>query len=280
MSSLGLSSRALRRSSGERRHTVRAGCVVNEDAVQRSIPLSALLASMASAQKKRHGASLYLLWVNRPLGRLLAAIAYKRNLTPSAVTLAGGVITYAACGVIAINGESQLWAIVAAIALMIGYALDSADGQLARISGKTSLSGEFLDRCIDMGKFVLLHASIVAVLLRSDEVSGPLVGLAGTVFLASLVVQSFASILRTELSKRKPSDVLRSNASEYGLKDRFKSVFYLGKEYGTVCVFVAFLPLSVPFFTGYVILALITLGTALLFVVKWHGELLALDQVA
>lgn len=239
---------------------------------------SALMSKIGSAQKSRHGASLYLRLINRPLGRVLAVTAFKLHLTPNFVSALGGVITYAACIVVAIFGKDQVLAIVASAALVFGYALDSADGQLARLSGRTSLSGEFLDRCIDLGKLVLLHAAIISVLVRDQSIDPVMAGVTGTAFLTATIVQSTGSVLRTELWKRHPQANNSPTHSEPSALQNLKSVFYLGKEYGSLCVLVGILPLTPAFAIGYFVLGLATVITSILLIVKWYRELRAFDN--
>ena len=49
---------------------------------------------------------------------------------------------------------------------MLGYALDSADGQLARLRGGGSLTGEWLDHVIDSFKISTLHLAVLVMAYR------------------------------------------------------------------------------------------------------------------
>ena len=56
-----------------------------------------VVARLAAAQKPRApGAPAYSIYVNRPLGRLLAAAAYLGGLTPNVVTVISAVFTFSA----------------------------------------------------------------------------------------------------------------------------------------------------------------------------------------
>src|SRR5690625_6864808 len=46
----------------------------------------AALRALSSSQKRGDGEPAYLRWINRPLGRLAAAVAYKMRLSPNAVS--------------------------------------------------------------------------------------------------------------------------------------------------------------------------------------------------
>ena len=81
------------------------------------------LASLASAQKGRaRGAPAYSVYVTRPVGRFLAAVAYRAGLTPNQVTGISAVFTFAGIAVIAL-APIEWWAgVIAWFALALGYA--------------------------------------------------------------------------------------------------------------------------------------------------------------
>src|SRR4051812_24567831 len=102
-------------------------------------------ARLGGAQKSTVGVPAYLRFVNRKAGGLLAVVAFRAGLTPTQVTAMS-----AACATAGIAGlallEPSVWlGVCIAVALCLGYALDSADGQLARLQGGGSLAGEWLD---------------------------------------------------------------------------------------------------------------------------------------
>lgn len=122
--------------------------------------------SLSAAQKSGSGAPPYSRWINRPLGRRLAAAAYRLRMTPNQVTLVS-----AACSLLAILGvgliKPQWWlGLAVGLLLVLGYALDSADGQLARLTGGGSLAGEWLDHLVDTVKICLLHSAVLISLYR------------------------------------------------------------------------------------------------------------------
>ena len=68
-----------------------------------------VVARLAAAQKARApGAPAYSIYVNRPLGRLLAAAAYLAGLTPNAVTAISAVFTFSGIVIIALVPPSPL----------------------------------------------------------------------------------------------------------------------------------------------------------------------------
>lgn len=84
----------------------------------------------------------------RWLGRTAAAPArllHRLGVTPDQVTIAGAILGLAAAAVIARGAFGvgiTLW--------LVGRILDGYDGMLARISGRTTLFGGFLDITLDM----------------------------------------------------------------------------------------------------------------------------------
>ena len=88
-----------------------------------------VLARLAAAQKRRApGSPAYSIYVNRPVGRRLAAAAYLAGLTPNAVTAISAAFTFSAIAVIALAPPTPLTGAGIGLLLIIGYALDAADG--------------------------------------------------------------------------------------------------------------------------------------------------------
>lgn len=116
---------------------------------------------LAGAQKSGVGVSLYSRWVNRPLGRVFAVLAFRLGLTPNHVTSVSALCTFAGIALLATVAPSPTVAIVVTALLVVGYALDSADGQVARLGGTGSPAGEWLDHVIDATKMVSLHAAVL-----------------------------------------------------------------------------------------------------------------------
>ena len=129
------------------------------------------LLRLRTAQKSSKGVSLYSRYVNRPVGRVLAAGAYRAGLTPNQVTLISAAFSFA--GVAAVALVAPGWQLAAGVylALALGFAFDSADGQLARLRRESSAAGEWLDHVVDCAKITALHS---AVLISFHRFSGGL----------------------------------------------------------------------------------------------------------
>jgi phosphatidylglycerophosphate synthase len=156
------------------------------------------LERLTSAQKPGAGVPAYLRWVNRGLGRRAAALAYVARSTPNQVTAVSGLLSLAGMLVLALAEASVVAAVVAAALLLAGYALDSADGQLARLTGSGSVAGEWLDHVIDAVRLPLFHLAVAAYLLRESGSLG--IASIGVAFSLLSSAWFFAQTLAEKLS--------------------------------------------------------------------------------
>ena len=122
--------------------------------------VSTALDALAGAQKPPHGTPAYSRFVNRPLGRRLAACAAAWCWSANVVSALSAACSLLAIAVLVGAGSSILTGLVVAVLLVFGYALDSSDGQVARVTGTGSLLGEWLDHMIDATKVASLHAAV------------------------------------------------------------------------------------------------------------------------
>jgi phosphatidylglycerophosphate synthase len=99
------------------------------------------------------------------LGAYATRLALKLRLHPSHLTLAGLVIGIASSGLLFESFASHNLPIqlAAVLGYQLSYVLDCADGQLARVTGKTSSSGADLDILVDIAVSWSLASSIAAV---------------------------------------------------------------------------------------------------------------------
>lgn len=134
-------------------------------------------AALASAQKPGAGVPAYLRWVNRPLGGRIAVAGAPRGATPNGLTAISALLGLA--GVVVLAAWPNGWAgPLAAVLLLLGYAFDSADGQLARILRRGGPAGEWLDHVVDGVRAPLVHIAVAVHLVRIES-AWWLVGVAG-----------------------------------------------------------------------------------------------------
>jgi len=130
---------------------------------------SVALAGLREAQKPGDGVPAYTRWVNRRLARFVAAAAYTVGVSPNGVTGISALLSAAGLAlVVAVPPEPAvgLWV---ALLLAVGYVLDSADGQVARLGRRGSPAGEWLDHVVDAIRTPAMH---LAVLVGLSALSG------------------------------------------------------------------------------------------------------------
>lgn len=123
------------------------------------------LARLAHAQKPGGGVPAYMRWVNRGAARSIAAASAVVGLTPNGVTAISAVFT--AMGLTVLVVAPMMWGtgVVVAILLALGFAFDSADGQLARLTGVSSPAGEWLDHVVDAIRTPTVHLCVAAAVI-------------------------------------------------------------------------------------------------------------------
>jgi phosphatidylglycerophosphate synthase len=159
---------------------------------------------LSAGQKPGGGAPAYLRWVNRPLGRRLAACAHVVGLSPNQVTLLSALASAIGIALIAAGGSSVPAAVGASVALLLGYALDSADGQLARLVGSSGPSGEYLDHVVDAVRLPAVHLAIAWSLSQREDLAEQWPILIAVVFASVSSVWFFALILAGQLHEEAP----------------------------------------------------------------------------
>lgn len=235
------------------------------------------LARLASAQKSSSGAPAYSRFVNRRLGRYLAALAYRLGLTPNQVTAVSAVFTFAGIAVIAFAGTSLPSAVAVVLLLVIGYALDSADGQLARLRGGGSPAGEWLDHVIDATKIGVLHLAVFANWLREPQGREAVLGV--PLFYEVVAAAAFFAIVLTDQLRR--AQQVRTGIPTRGSRrtSALYSLAVVPTDYGLMCL--AFVLLAWPVGFTVVYLAFFAANTLYLVLAlpKWFRELQGLGAL-
>ncbi|UYG18188.1 CDP-alcohol phosphatidyltransferase family protein [Brachybacterium huguangmaarense] len=187
---------------------------------------------LAAAQKGRgRGAPAYSLYVNRPAGRVLAAAAHARGLTPNQVSAISATFTVVAIVLLAAVPASVWIGIVVWILLALGYAFDSADGQVARLRGGGSVAGEWLDHVIDAFKAVALPLAAAVGWYRFFPLNSEAWLLVPLLLAVATTVEFFGMILNDLLRARQGVP----QATEQGGSSMRRSLMGLPTDYGVVC---------------------------------------------
>jgi phosphatidylglycerophosphate synthase len=119
------------------------------------------------------GGGLYSEAVSQPFGAAIAAAAARVGLSPSALTLTNLVVGLATSVSVVVlaprmaDGSLAAWVVglVALVAWQVAYALDCADGQLARVTGQASPAGARLDVLCDVAGHIGLVTAVASVAL-------------------------------------------------------------------------------------------------------------------
>lgn len=122
--------------------------------------------ALRSHQKSSRGVAPYSRYFNRPVGRRIAAAASLTPITPNQLSVLSFLASASAIAIIAAAPNGALIGLAVCGALVLGYAIDSADGQLARLRGGGSALGEWLDHCLDAAKITGLHLAVLVAALR------------------------------------------------------------------------------------------------------------------
>ncbi|MFT3970693.1 MAG: CDP-alcohol phosphatidyltransferase family protein [Micropruina sp.] len=232
-------------------------------------------AHLQAAQKSSKGAPLYSLLVNRPLGRVFAAAAHRINLTPNQVTILSAAFTFTGIALIALLPPSLAQGLAVTLLLVLGYGLDAADGQLARLRGGGSMTGEWLDHVIDSFKIATLHLAVLIAVYRFFDVAAWWL-LVPIVFSAVYVIHFFGMLLTDLLTRNARLTLgLGKEAPQPGSK--LSSLLKLPTDYGLLCL--SFLLLAYPpaFLWFYLLLTVANAGYTVLVIRVWYRRLRSLD---
>ncbi|MEU0673511.1 CDP-alcohol phosphatidyltransferase family protein [Streptomyces sp. NPDC006172] len=226
-----------------------------------------VLRHLSAAQKPAKGVSLYTRFVNRPAGRVLAALAYRAGATPNQLTVLSALFSFPALAAVALVPPGPTMAVCVGAALAVGFVLDSADGQLARGQRSGSPAGEWLDHVLDCVKIVALHLVVLVSFYRFFSLPDPAFLLAPMLFQLAAVVIFFAGILTEKLKQRNPGQGPPPSPRA------LRSVLLLPVDYGLTCLAFLFLGRQDVFLAVYCALLLAHVVFMAAFLVKWFREL-------
>jgi phosphatidylglycerophosphate synthase len=140
-------------------------------------------------------------WVFRPLAHPLVLLFARLRVPPPAVVLAAGAAGIA--GAVAL-GRGSL--IAAALLVQLKTLLDNADGQLARLTGRTSAFGRYLDSEVDL----LVNAALFTGL--GWTTGSPALALAGFLAVTSVLSLNFNVERLSRKAAAEPAETGRATA--------------------------------------------------------------------
>lgn len=206
--------------------------------------MTVAMTDLRTRQKSSKGVSYYSRLINRPLGRVLAAGFSLTPLTPNQVSLISAAITAAGVALLATAAPTvgvgvAVWALLA-----LGFAVDSADGQLARLRGGGSAAGEWLDHVLDAAKMVAVHTAVLISWYRFTDL--PDAALLIPLAYQLIAVTMFAGGVLAELLQRH-----RAEGHAPATPSRLRAVALLGADYGVFCAMFLLLGWSALFAAVY-----------------------------
>ncbi|MEC4017820.1 CDP-alcohol phosphatidyltransferase family protein [Streptomyces sp. H27-D2] len=238
---------------------------------------STALRELRGAQKTSKGVSLYSRHVNRPVGRVLAAGAYRLGMTPNQVTLVSGAFSFSAIAALMLARPSWQLAVLVYLALAVGFAFDSADGQLARLRKESSPAGEWLDHVVDCAKITAIHAAVLVSFYRFFKLPGDGWLLLPLGFQFAAVLIFFGGLLADKL---KPKAVVTDGRPvPPPAPSRLRAVALLPVDYGVFCAIFLLLGSERVFLGGYLALFAVNMLFLVAFMAKWFRELAAIRPV-
>lgn len=226
---------------------------------------------LSQAQKgASRSAPAYSRYINRRVGRLFAALAVPVGISPNQITAISAVFTFSGIALIALAPVSIAVGVGVASLLAVGYALDSSDGQVARLQGSGSMAGEWLDHCVDAVKTILLPLAVVVGLWRFDVqpqwfLAVPLAAcvIAGSTFFLMILTEQF----RIRLGGRGTTKDTADGGS------LLRGLLVLPMDYGVMCWVFVLWGWPQIFMVLYVAITIGAAGFLLLAMRKWYGDI-------
>lgn len=226
---------------------------------------------LAAAQKPAaRSAPAYSRFVNRRIGRYLAAGAYRAGLSPNAVTAISAGWTFLGIALLVAFPPSWLLGLSVTVLLLVGYAFDSADGQVSRLQGTSSPAGEWLDHMVDACKVSTMPLALAVGFFRF-HVTSPVWLLVPIAFAIVSAVLFFGMILTEQLRRAHGAVPLASSTP--GRPSWIRALAVLPMDYGVLCL--SFLLLGAPmvFVIAYTVIFAATTAFLALAAIKWFREL-------
>lgn len=207
------------------------------------------------SQKKGTGTPLYTRFVNRWLGQVFASIFAKWNASPNTISYISAIISLGTyISFLFITDLSIYHSLILYFLLVIGFALDSADGLVARLLSKQSVKGEWLDHSFDAIKIPLGHGVAFLLIINGIELS-----IYMQLFLLLILVaassQFLSNILKGVLRDKKDTKDSHTKEHTFDIRSKsfIRSVLTLPLDYGLFMIFFIFTPYIDLFYKIYAV---------------------------
>jgi phosphatidylglycerophosphate synthase len=121
--------------------------------------------SVGDFYRVNRGGGLYSEAVSQRFGAIIALVAQRWGQPPTVVTLGNLALGLATSIMVALNAD-RMTPVIGVLALLgwqVAYAMDCADGQLARVTGQASPAGARVDVLCDVASHIALVSALVLV---------------------------------------------------------------------------------------------------------------------
>lgn len=208
------------------------------------------LPSTADFYRVNRGGGLFSEAVSQRIGAAFALVGHRLGLAPTVLTLANLVLGLAASVTVVTlaepvaAGDTPAWVVglVALAGWQLAYALDCADGQLARVTGRGSPAGARVDVLCDVAAQIALVTALGATALAQRP--------ATPIWLVALFAGTWMVNLVTSVMQAGPNAASMVPSTSLPVR-----LVKLVRDYGAV-IFVAGLVLVVaPALTVWVVVA-------------------------
>ncbi|SCF46855.1 CDP-alcohol phosphatidyltransferase family protein [Micromonospora mirobrigensis] len=206
--------------------------------------------TVADFYRVNRGGGLFSESVSQRLGAVFALVAQRLGLRPTALSIANLVLGLAASAtVVALApkvaaGDVPAWVVglVALVGWQVAYALDCADGQLARVTGTGSAAGARVDVLCDVAAQIALVAALSATAV-AQRPSMP-------TWLVAVFAGTWMVNLVTSVMQAGPNAASMVTSTSFPVR-----VVKLVRDYGAVIFVAGLVLIFAPALTFWVIVA-------------------------
>ena len=204
--------------------------------------------ALAAAQKPGAGVPAYMRWVNRGAARVVAAACAAFGWTPNFVSFIS--VCFSTIGLIVLVALEPAWwsGLIVGTALAVGFMFDSADGQVSRVTGASSKTGEWVDHVAD--------AFAIVALVYGWVTSGQ--------FMSQILAEQF----------------VRAAGRKQTRGGNLRSFVLLPTDPGVLCWSFVLWGFGVPFMVLYTFLAVVAVAHSSISLRRRFRDLRALDAAA
>ncbi|WP_026460547.1 CDP-alcohol phosphatidyltransferase family protein [Schaalia suimastitidis] len=223
------------------------------------------------AQKPGDGVPAYTRWVNRRGARLVAAAGAASGWSPNHVTALSFLLSLSGMVFLVVLPHTWWSGLPVGTLLALGYLFDSADGQLARLTGASSKTGEWIDHVVDAFRSPAIHLTLaVSVMIHAPHL-----------WWFAIVALAYALVTSGQFLSQILAEAFVKGAGRAQRRGKtLTSFLLLPTDPGTLCWSFALWGLTNIFVPVYAVLAVLAVAHCALSLSRRYKDLRNLDQAA